>query len=48
MISKQLDEAIAVQKKYYNVQYQPIEFNARDYVLLLTKNLKLKQPKKSL
>ncbi len=39
---------MAVQKKYYDAWYQPMEFNAGDYVLLSTKNLKLKQLKKSL
>ena len=37
-----------VQKKYYDARHQPMEFKAGDYVLLSTKNLKLKRPKKSL
>jgi hypothetical protein len=47
-ITKRLNEAMLVQKKYYDARYQPIEFKASDYVLLSTKNLKLKRPKKSL
>ncbi len=42
MILKWLDKAMVVQKKYYDMHYQPIEFNARDYVFLSMKNLKLK------
>jgi hypothetical protein len=37
-----------VQKKYYDAQHQPMEFKAGDFVLLSTKNLKLKRLKKSL
>ena len=37
-----------VQKKYYNARHQPMEFKASNFVLLSTKNLKLKLPKKSL
>jgi len=47
-ITKQLNEAMQVQKKYYDARHQPIEFKAGDFVLLSTKNLKLKRPKKSL
>ena len=48
MITKRLNEAMLVQKKYYDARHQPMEFNAGDFVLLSTKNLKLKRPKKSL
>jgi hypothetical protein len=48
MITKRLEEAMAVQKKYYDARHQPMEFGADDYVLLSTKNLKLRRPKKSL
>ena len=47
-ITKRLNEAMQVQKKYYDARHQPIGFNAGDFVLLSTKNLKLKRPKKSL
>ena len=44
-VSKCLKDAMAVQKKYYDAQYKLIEFN---FVLLSTKNLNIKRPKKSL
>ena len=47
-ITKRLDEAMEVQKRYYDARHQPMEFKAGDFVLLSTKNLKLKRPKKSL
>jgi hypothetical protein len=37
-----------VQKKYYDACHQLMEFFVGDFVLFLTKNLKLKRPKKSL
>lgn len=47
-ITKRLDEAMKVQKKYYDARHQPMEFKANEFVLLSTENLKLKRPKKSL
>jgi hypothetical protein len=39
---------MAVQKKYYDAQYKLIEFGTGDFVLLSTKNLNIKRPKRSL
>jgi hypothetical protein len=39
---------MAVQKKYYDAQHEPIEFGTGDFVLLSTKNLNIKRPKRSL
>jgi hypothetical protein len=47
-ISKRLKDAMAVQKKYYDAQHEPIEFGTGDSVLLSTKNLNIKRPKRSL
>jgi hypothetical protein len=47
-VSKDLKDAIVVQKKYYDAQYKPIEFGTGDFVLLSTKNLNIKRPKRSL
>ena len=48
MVSKRLKNAMAVQKKYYDAQHEPIEFGTGDCVLLSTKNLNIKRPKRSL
>jgi hypothetical protein len=48
MITERLNEAMQVQKKYYDARHKQISFNTGDYVLLSTKNLNLKRPKKSL
>jgi hypothetical protein len=47
-ISKCLKDDIAVQKKYYDAQHEPIEFRTGDFVLLSSKNLNIKRPKRSL
>jgi hypothetical protein len=47
-ISKRLKDAMAVQKKYYDTQHELIEFGTDDFVLLSTKNLNIKRPKRSL
>ena len=47
-ISKCLKDTMAVQKKYYDAQHEPIEFRTGDFVLLSTKNLNIRRPKKSL
>ena len=47
-VSKCLKDAMAVQKKYYDAQHEPIEFGTGDFVLLSTKNLNIKRPKRSL
>ena len=39
---------MAVQKKYYDVQHEPIEFGTGDFMLLSTKNLNIKRLKRSL
>jgi hypothetical protein len=39
---------MALQKKYYDTQQEPIEFGIGDFVLLSTKNLNIKRPKRSL
>ena len=39
---------MAVQKKYYDAQHEPIEFGTGDFVLLPTKNFNIKRPKRSL
>jgi hypothetical protein len=39
---------MAVQKKYYDAQHEPIEFGTGNFVLLSTKNLNIKRPKRSL
>jgi hypothetical protein len=47
-VSKHLKDAMAVQKKYYDAQHESIEFRTGDFVLLSTKNLNIKRPKRSL
>ena len=47
-VSKCLKDAMAVQKKYNDAQHEPIEFGTGDFVLLSTKNLNIKRPKRSL
>jgi hypothetical protein len=47
-VSKRLKDTMAVQKKYYDAQHEPIEFGTGDFVLLSTKNLNIKRPKGSL
>jgi hypothetical protein len=47
-VSKYLKDAMEVQKKYYDAQHEPIEFGTGDFVLLSTKNLNIKRPKRSL
>ena len=47
-VSKHLKDAIVVQKKYYDAQHEPIEFGTGDFMLLSTKNLNIKRPKRSL
>ena len=47
-VSKCLKDAMAVQKKYYDAQHEPIEFGTGNFVLLSTKILNIKRPKRSL
>jgi hypothetical protein len=47
-IQKRLNDAMKAQKKYYDAKHQDIEFAEGQYVLLSTKSLKLRRPKKSL
>jgi hypothetical protein len=47
-VSKHIKDAMAVQKKYYNTQHKLIEFGTSDFILLSTKNLNIKRPKRSL
>ena len=47
-VSKRLKDAMAVQKKYYDAQHELIEFGTGDFMLLSTKNLNIKRPKRSL
>jgi hypothetical protein len=47
-VSKRLKDGMAVQKKYYDAQHEPIEFGTNDFVLLSTENLNIKRPKRSL
>ena len=35
LVSKHLKDTIAVQKKYYDAQHEPIEFGIGNFVLLL-------------
>ena len=45
-IMKRLSEAMQIQKKYYDTKHEPIAFKKGEMVLLATKNLKLKCPKR--
>jgi hypothetical protein len=47
-VSKRLKDAMAVQKQYYDAQHELIEFRTGDFMLLSTKNLNIKRPKRSL